>query len=103
MANTGLFVRIDLEDSEEPIRRELRLHRAVLDRALLDCFSVYKDVRKDVNKWLDLNNVQFQDACDRAMLKPEDVLEVFHSLKRMLKGKNAKFKQLRKKKKKNKT
>lgn len=96
LACTGLFIKIEIDEEDELIRREIKLHRAVLDKALTDWFHNSKTIRKDVNDWLDLYNPDFQDACDRAFLKPEDVLEVFHTIKRILKGKNAKFRKVRK-------
>ena len=94
LAITGLFIKIDIDEEDELIRREIKLHRAVLDKALTDWFSDSKKIKKDVDKWLDVYNPSFQYACERAFLKPEDVLEVFHSVRRILKGKNAKFKKV---------
>lgn len=99
LAFTGLFIKLDLDIEDEALRRELKLHRAVLDRALTDWFSDNKEIKKDVTDWLNLQNPDFQEACERAFLKPEDVLEVFHSVRRILKGKNAKFKKVNARKK----
>jgi hypothetical protein len=94
LACTGLFVKIDIDPEDDLIRREIKLYRAVLDKALTDWFRSSKEIRKDVNDWLDLNNPDFQEVCERAFLKPEDVLEVFHTVRRILKGKNARFKKV---------
>lgn len=99
LACTGLFIKLDMEPEDDLIRREIKLYRAVLDKALTDWFHGSKEIKKDVDDWLDLYNPDFQDACERAFLKPEDVLEVFHTIRRILKGKNAKFKKVRKRKK----
>lgn len=95
---TGLFIKAINENDSVLITKELLLHRAVLDRALIDYFSDNAEIRNDVIEWLDLSNIDFTDACERAFFDPEDVLEIFHSVKRILKGNNAKFKKAFRKK-----
>lgn len=95
LAKTGLFQKLSFEHGEGSIiiSRELKLHRAVLDKALVDSFSNKKEIKKEIETWLDLDNQDFIDACDRAMLKPEHVFETFKTIKKLLKGEKAKFRQ----------
>lgn len=84
LAKTGLFRRLPTEGMEE-IRRELILHRSVLDKALVDYFSDTSfPPYSEVSTWLSLDNLDFIDACERAMLPPEKVFETFVTLKKVL-------------------
>jgi hypothetical protein len=98
LAKTGLFQKIRLTgDEPEEIVKMVKLHRAVLDKALVDSFSVVDRVRNNVEYWLKLSNKDFVEACDRAMLEPELVYDTFYLMKEILKGQNATFKRFGKK------
>ena len=93
LAKTGLFQKLGYEagDGSIEVYREIKLHRAVLDKALIDSFSDTKSVKEDVDKWLNLNNREFIEACERALLDPKLVFKTFKVMKEVLQGKNAKF------------
>lgn len=91
LAKTGLFRKIQSEGDYEEIKKELILHRAVLDKALTDWFSDNPMIKHDVDIWLKLDNSDFIDACERAHLDPEKVFKTFYAIRRILKGNNAKF------------
>ncbi len=82
------------------VRREIILHRAVLDKALVDSFSVYPTIKKEVDDWLRLSNLNFREACERAALEPELVFKTFKIMHELLQGDKGRFKKLGKKKKK---
>jgi len=84
LAKTGLFRRLDTV--YEDLYFYIHLHRSVLDRALVDMFSPYKDVRDDVLNWLDLENDDFIYACERALLEPQQVYDTFIAIKKILKN-----------------
>ncbi len=84
LAKTGLFRRMDTV--YEDLYFEIFLHRSVLDRALVDMFSPYKDVREDVFNWLDLENEGFIFACERAILEPIKVYNTFRAVEKILKN-----------------
>ena len=90
LAKTGFFKKE--ESPHITIAPELLLHRTVLDKALIDSFSKDDDVRLDVESWLDLSNQDFIACCERAMLEPVGVYKAFHLFKKILRGRNAKFK-----------
>jgi hypothetical protein len=94
LSKTGLFQKLDLESSDG-IENELTLHRAVLDKALIDSFSIRKEIREDVENWLHLDNPDFLEACERAMLDPQLVFEMFKLMKEVLKGDRAKFRKFK--------
>ena len=96
LSKTGLFRRMDTEGFDL-VRRELILHRSVLDHALLDWFSENPEIKKDVDDWLDLSNIDFIESCERAHLPPEKVYETFQAVRKILKGDNAKFKKVTRK------
>ncbi len=58
-------------------QRAVRLFRAVLDRALVDCFSIREDIRNETREWVNLDNEDYLISCERAMLEPEKVMQVF--------------------------
>lgn len=89
LAKTGFFKRIPI--AHPGIETELLLHRAVLDRALIDSFSAHKDTKKEVEDWLNLSNPDFVEACDRALLSPKGVYTTFKLFKQILRGNNARF------------
>lgn len=91
LAKIGLFQKMLVDDPDIEIKREVKLHRAVLDKALVDSFSNRDKIRKAVEYWLNLTNKEFRDACDRAVLAPDLVYRTFHLMKKILKGKNAQF------------
>ncbi len=92
LAKTGLFKRISVEEwINSDLQKEITLHRAVLDQALLDYFSMDPDTKQDVVGWLSVDNQEFIDACDRAALDPDLVYKTFRAMKEILKGDNAKF------------
>ncbi len=97
LAKTGLFQKLPYEQGEGSIEtaRELELHRAVLDKALIDSFSTKRAIKKEIEEWLDLDNPDFTDACDRAMLNPQQVFMTFKTIKTLLKGNKAKFKKVK--------
>lgn len=89
LAKTGFFKKATLDHVD--ISRELVLHRAVLDKALIDTFSADEDIKGEVDDWLSLDNQDFLDCCDNAMLNPQGVYASFKLFKNLLKGKNARF------------
>jgi len=91
LAKTGLFQKMDVDDQSSEGLKEFKLHRAVLDRALIDSFSSVERVRADVAKWLKQDNQDFIDCCDRAGLDSDLVYECFHLMKDILKGRKARF------------
>lgn len=82
--HAGLFVRLPVVHEE--LTAEIKLHRAVLDQAILDQFSRTDGVKRDVERWLDLNGEDFKEACHRADLEPRLVFEVFIQIKKILKS-----------------
>ena len=89
LAKTGFFRKAAIDSPT--IERELNLHRAVLDKALIDSFSPRDEIRLEVEEWLHLNNPDFIFACDRALLDPEGVYKTFKLFKQILKGNKARF------------
>ena len=89
LAKVGFFKKAD--PVHISIQQELLLYRAVLDRALLDMFSSDKQLQQDILDWLDLDNPDFTDTCELAMLDPEGVYEAFQVYRKTLKGDKAKF------------
>jgi len=83
LAKIGLFKKLDI--IYEDLYFYIHLHRSVLDRALVDMFSPYDEVRKEVEEWLNLDNDSFIFACERALLEPKQVYEVFKAVKKILK------------------
>lgn len=96
LATVGLFQKLDTDDANE-VKREIKLHRAVLDKALIDMFSIIPKIKKDVDDWLYLDNPDFIAASERADLDPKQVYEIFMLMKKVLIGDHAKFKSFRKK------
>lgn len=92
LAKTGLFIKLSVNEEYTEIAREIKLHRAVLDKAIIDSFSIVPSIKQDVDDWLDLDNPIFIEACERAFLEPELVYATFKSVKRILQGDKAKFK-----------
>lgn len=90
LAKAGLFKKLPTDGHEE-IRKELILHRCVLDKALIDMFSSNKKLKKEIEDWLDLDNPDFIECCELAYLTPEKVYSTFQAMKRILRGKNAEF------------
>lgn len=74
----------------------MTLHRAVLDRALIDSFIPDPLFREAARAWFDLSNSDFRDACDRAWLKPELVYQVYKQMHKILQGDRAKFSKMTK-------
>ncbi len=91
LAKTGLFQKMDLDDSGVAGQRELRLHRAVLDRALIDSFSCVDHIREEVQQWLKKDNPDFIDCCERAGLDSDLVYRCFFLMKEILQGNKARF------------
>ena len=89
LAKTGLFIKLPI--SNPTIHAELKLHRAVLDRALLDLFHPREDIKKKAVRWLDPDNKDFIECCLRADLDPALVYNLFIEIRKILKGDNAKF------------
>lgn len=83
--HTGLFYRLPVPEEHEELTAEIKLHRAVLDRALLDMFHPEDLVRSDVTTWLELLNPDFIEACERADLEPSLVYELFLNVKEIFK------------------
>lgn len=85
LAKSGFFQKIKLSgDEPEEIAKMVKMHRAVLDKALVDSFSTVPRLRGSVERWLKLTNNDFIDACDRAMLDPKLVYNSFHMVKEIL-------------------
>ena len=95
LANVGLFQKLSYEDEveDEELKKIIKLHRAVLDKALLDSFSPAKHIRDEIDAWLYPDNKEFIEACERALLPPKQVYYVFKIMKKILRGKNAKFRE----------
>jgi hypothetical protein len=89
LAKTGFFKKAEIPHPS--IASELILHRAVLDKALIDSFNPKFEIRNEVEEWLDLTNPDFIEACSRAMLSPKGVYDSFKLFKKLLRGKNARF------------
>jgi len=89
LLKVGLFKKMPIDNSE--FEKEITLHRAVLDRALVDYFSVQPDIRDEVLAWLDLNNPDFIQACQRADLEPQGVFDTFKIMRKIIRGYNARF------------
>lgn len=101
LAKIGLFQKLKLSGEEpEDIVKMIHLHRAVLDKALVDYFHVLEKHRKAVEEWLHLDNPDFIEACERAVLEPKLVYKTFKLMKNILIGSNASFKKLGPRKKK---
>lgn len=90
LATVGLFQKLDTDEGVE-VNREIKLHRAVLDKALVDMFSTRKSIKKDVDEWLSLSNPAFRSASERACLDPELVYKLFMLMKKILVGDKARF------------
>ena len=69
LANVGLFQKLSYEDEveDEELKKIIKLHRAVLDKALLDSFSPAKHIRDEIDAWLYPDNKEFIEACERAL------------------------------------
>lgn len=91
LAKIGFFKRANIPDGFDLVADYLHLNRSVLDKALVDSFSPNEEVRMEVLDWLDLDNPDFLEACDRALLDEEDVYASFKTLRQLLRGKNARF------------
>ena len=93
LSTVGFFKRMpyELGHGSIDVSREIAMHRAVLDKALVDYFSTNRGIRRDVIQWLSLDNQEFVDACERALLEPELVFKAFFAMKLLLKGDRAKF------------
>lgn len=89
LTKAGFFKKADVPHPS--MFNDLLLHRAVLDKALIDSFSPNEVIRKDVEDWLDLDNEDFRYCCELALLEPEGVYASFLLFKKILRGKNAKF------------
>jgi hypothetical protein len=83
--HTGLFIRLPVPEIHEELTAEIKLHRAVLDRALLDMFHPKDVIRLDVKTWLELRNPDFIEACERADLEPKSVYELFLNVQEIFK------------------
>jgi hypothetical protein len=83
-----------LDEGMQSLKREITLHRAVLDKALVDMYNPSPKIRNDAKNWLRLNSKDFITACERAWLEPELVYKTFHIILSMLQGDKAAFKKL---------
>lgn len=90
LSKTGFFQKACVDNFK--VEPDLVLWRKVLDKALIDSFSSHKEIKWEVEEWLDLNNEDFLEVCDLAMLEPEGVYAAFEIFKNVLKGDNARFK-----------
>jgi len=81
------------ESIYDECHNEIILHRAVLDRALVDSFSQSRSVRATIDSWLYLENKDFLDACERALLNPKLVLMTFKIMKKVLTGEKARYRE----------
>jgi hypothetical protein len=95
LANVGMFQKLtDINEiQDEELKKCIRLHRAVLDKALLDTFSPAKHIRDRVEAWLFRENPEFIEACERALLPPDRVYYTFKIMKKIIRGKNSKFRE----------
>lgn len=73
IARKGLFVNLPIQPEWRPSEAALTLGRAILDRAILDCFEV--GLEEDTVDWFDLGNIDFTTICYLAMMPPEQVIE----------------------------
>jgi len=89
LSRTGLFNNdkfFGIEDKS--VQADVCLHRTVLDRALLDYFHEDNLIRNDVEEWLDPENGEFIDACERARIEPILVYETFLLVEEMVRENN---------------
>ncbi len=96
LAKVGLFQKMSFEHDggSLEIQRELKLHRAVIDRALLDTFLDVPEIKEEAIAWFSITNNDFKRACERALLDPELVIRTYDAMKEILKGENGRFKKL---------
>jgi hypothetical protein len=85
LVKTGLFTK--LAPATEEIRPELRLYRTVLDKALLDQFDKDENYRLQSKLWADLENQDFCEVCDLALLDAESVLSLFEQVTKIFRKK----------------
>ena len=78
LVKTGLFTK--LAPPNEEIRPELRLYRTVLDKALLDQFDKDENYRLQSKLWADIENKDFCEICDLALLDAENVISLFQQV-----------------------
>jgi hypothetical protein len=75
LARKGLFVLLPMNSEHES---EVRLFRAVLDKALYDCLDADNaKVRTEALEWVSTDNEDFVEVCTLAMLNPEFVKDKF--------------------------
>lgn len=85
---------------DKSIEREIKLFRDVLDRALVDfllevdlntCSKDMLYIKADVEEWLDPENQEFVDACERAFLDSDMVYSCFIIIKQIIERKKESF------------
>ncbi|MEK6734702.1 MAG: hypothetical protein AABY27_06345 [Pseudomonadota bacterium] len=84
MKNKNLIINCDTlynEDLEENKYGEVKLWRSVINKALEDkdlppTNKRYRTWKKQAQKWLDINNDDFLNVCEYAMVSPEKVLSI---------------------------
>lgn len=86
LSKLGLFQQLPIDPEYLPVKPEVTLHRAVLDKALLDLFVQDKKIKDDVLKWLDIKNPDFLESCKRAVLDPDQVYETFATMRKVIDG-----------------
>lgn len=86
LTTRGLFQSLELPEGlvGKQNRRSVKMFRAVLDRALVDTFSIYEDLRTETREWASTENEDFLISCERALLEPDKVLQVFEAFKEIL-------------------
>jgi hypothetical protein len=86
----GFFSQLEVEEEEAAVVREINLFRSILDRSLVDLFSVDDELRNSVLDWVDLNNKDFVFICKNAYLNPEQVFYIFLTLEKLHQNKKDK-------------
>jgi len=82
LRRVGFFQRLPVDS--EIHRPELEMFRTILDRALIDFFSIREEIRVDVEEWLSLDNPDFIEISTNADLSPEFVYQAFYAVSVML-------------------
>ena len=82
LAKTGFFRKA--KNIPEEARKEIKLFRAILDKALVDAVSPKPNLRDDAVNWFNLNDKDFLFICECAYLEPTKVIAGYEAIKRIL-------------------